>query len=136
MTDSLELLSLSSLYHGDLHAGNVFLVERDGMKRAVIGDFGETRFSSAPTRHLTDLYFLFTSLKEILKNRGYYPIIDKLLKFVSIQSGVTEKEFEQRISSLPEEFQYYQEDQVPEEVNNIMNDLISRDINMVKQMLK
>jgi serine/threonine protein kinase len=134
--DSLTILSHASIYHGDLHAGNVFIVERDGVKRAVIGDFGESMFSSAPTRHLSDLYYLLASLKEILKGR--YPLIDKLLKFVSVQTGKTERDFENLVNNLPEEIQTrlnLEENNVPEEVDTIMNELISRDIDIIKEML-
>lgn len=67
--DAIHIMADLHIYHGDLHIGNVFIVNRNNslsshyVKRAVIGDFGESftgdERESSPTSHLTDIINLF-----------------------------------------------------------------------------
>ena len=71
--DSVEIMSLHSIYHGDLHIRQVFIVQRNHEQRnnkyrAVIGDFGESIEFVSATTHLSDIGYFLTSLNESLDN--------------------------------------------------------------------
>jgi len=61
---SLLRLAQLGIYHGDLHLGNVFLVMRDGKRRTVIGDFGESSVTTSPTASSSDLFYFINALRQ------------------------------------------------------------------------
>jgi tRNA A-37 threonylcarbamoyl transferase component Bud32 len=61
---SLLRLARLSIYHGDLHLGNIFLVMRNGQLRTVIGDFGESSFTDSPTASSSDLFQFINALRQ------------------------------------------------------------------------
>jgi hypothetical protein len=69
--DSVEIMSMEKVFHGDLHIRQIFIVLRNGnncesVTKAVIGDFGEHLLIDSPTMHLSDLKIFFKSLLEIV----------------------------------------------------------------------
>lgn len=84
--DSIYTLGILHIFHGDLHVRNVFIVNSDCDKKAVIGDFGESMtgtngpYSEA---HLSDMVKFFSSLEELLRTvnnaKSYVNIRMKLL---------------------------------------------------------
>ena len=64
--NSVEIMSTEKIFHGDLHIRQIFIVLRNGNRKAVIGDFGEHLRIESPTTHLSDLKIFFKSLLEII----------------------------------------------------------------------
>src|SRR5438552_2206950 len=69
--ESVKIMSMEQIFHGDLHIRQIFIVLRnvincEPIQKAVIGDFGEHLRIDSPTMHLTDLKTFFKSLLEII----------------------------------------------------------------------
>jgi hypothetical protein len=79
--DGVEIMALNSIYHGDLHIRQIFIVTRNCKTRAVIGDFGESIEIVSVTTHLSDIGYFLGSLNETLDNlRRKYSSFDKKLE--------------------------------------------------------
>ncbi|KNC87809.1 serine/threonine protein kinase [Sphaeroforma arctica JP610] len=90
---SIEEMSKCSVYHGDLHAANIFVINRGGRNLAVIGDFGESTYSQSETKHLSDAYRFISSLIEWIHTTGFvYGVYDlkKALKLCGNENARTE----------------------------------------------
>jgi hypothetical protein len=90
--ESVELMSISGVFHGDLHIRQIFIVLRnmnncESVRKAVIGDFGEHIQISSPTTHLSDLKNFFKSLLEIIdyveNSQKFINKISKCLEYIS-----------------------------------------------------
>ena len=93
--DSVEIMSIEKVFHGDLHIRQIFIVLRNvNIKKAVIGDFGEHLRIDSPTMHLSDLKIFFKSLLEIIQyvesSDKFISKITKCLDFISRQSSYIE----------------------------------------------
>lgn len=93
--DAVEIMTMTKVFHGDLHIRQIFIVLRnitgcELSKKAVIGDFGEYLQIESPTMHLSDLKIFFKSLLEIIHVENYVENsqkfilkISKCLEFIS-----------------------------------------------------
>lgn len=91
--DGVEIMAKQFIYHGDLHARQIFIVQRDGKNRAVIGDFGEHMQIESMTSHLSDISFFLNSLREVLAEvrRKRSDFNDKLNSAVRYVNSITMK---------------------------------------------
>lgn len=91
--DSIYVLGKLQLFHGDLHIKNVFIVVRNGLQKAVIGDFGETIGIDSITSHTSDLYRFVTSLLELLNRspQKYFQTKNKLKQILVYVNKITSK---------------------------------------------
>lgn len=127
--DSIEIMSSNFLYHGDLHDGNVFIVERDGIWKAVVGDFGESFYDLSPTTHLSDVSKFMSSLIETLSSRNNLGTTWPKLKFKNVQTFInrqtskTEKEYDLFIENSPDFSDELGEEKIKELVKNDMEDI-------------
>ena len=97
--ESLLVLARLGIYHGDLHAGNVFIVMRDGKFRTVIGDFGESMLSTSPTSSSSDLFQFIRSLREEISychnnHHGITSTLDVLYQTIGKIAGKCENNFD------------------------------------------
>jgi hypothetical protein len=88
--DCLIELAKKSVYHGDLHCGNVFLVYRNYGVTTVIGDFGESEITDSPTASSSDLFQFISSLREYTN----FPRLISLHSVMGRLSGQCERDFD------------------------------------------
>ena len=131
--ESVEIMATNFLYHGDLHLGNVFLVKRESGIKAVIGDFGESRFVVSPTSHLSDIGNFISQLSIELKTSALSSsVLSKnklalLTRHINKQTAVTEREFDLFLEKNLED-QDLQEEKI--------QSLVKRDMDVIKDLVQ
>ena len=131
--DSVEIMATNFIFHGDLHLGNVFLVKREGSIKAVIGDFGESRFILSATSHLSDIGNFISQLGIELKSSALSSdVLSKnklalLTKHINKQTAVTEREFDLFLEK--------NEDDVTLQEEKIQS-LVKRDMDVIKDLVQ
>jgi len=98
--DSVEIMASNFLSHGDLHVGNIFIVQRNGILKAVVGDFGESSYTLSPTTHLSDISNFIGSLVGVLRNSNLgtnFPKkeFENIVKLINRQIGNTSREYDE-----------------------------------------
>lgn len=129
--DSVEIMASNFLYHGDLHIGNVFIVDRDKKFKAVVGDFGESRYITSPTSHLSDMRTFIASLQTEIKSTSLNSLLvsnnlSTILKHIDIQTGKTEREYDE----------FMEKNRDPEIEDEFIISLVSRDMGIIKDLLQ
>ena len=131
--DSVEIMAINFIFHGDLHLGNVFLVKREGNIRAVIGDFGESQYVVSPTSHLSDIGNFISQLGIELKSSALSSdVLSKnklalLTKHINKQTAVTEREFDLFLEKNPEDVTLQEEK---------IQLLVKRDMDVIKDLVQ
>ena len=147
--DSIYILGKSTLFHGDLHIGNVFIVPRNiserniGAKatgntiRAVIGDFGETIAMLSITSHTSDIYKFCTSLSSQLvtdkKFPNTYRKLKNIVKYTNTITSDMENDFEKFTEQLDE--QNLDENIYTQQIDQYFEKVVGNTISTIKGML-
>ena len=138
--DSVEIMASNFLFHGDLHIGNVFLVERDNINsrnantqaiKAVVGDFGESSFVTSATSHLSDIGNFITSLSTEIKTMALNGLLanNKLVivtKHINLQTAKTEAEYDRFLETNPSDI----------EQDEFIIHLVKRDMDVIKDLVQ
>lgn len=100
--ESLIQLASLQVYHGDLHIGNIFFVNRNCQTRTVIGDFGESSISNSPTSSSSDVFYFINSLREFLPNGSFRSKVDTFFNGIGKIAGKYEILFDQYLETMSE----------------------------------
>jgi len=129
--DSVEIMASNFLYHGDLHIGNVFLVKRANEIKAVVGDFGESKYVTSSTSHLSDIGNFITSLSTEIKTTALNGLLANnklatLTKHINLQTAKTEAEYDRFLETKPSEI----------EQDEFIIHLVKRDMDVIKDLVQ
>jgi serine/threonine protein kinase len=122
--EGIYILGKNQIYHGDLHIRNIFIVMRDNLRKAdlrkaVIGDFGESKGIDSITSHTSDIYKFCTSLLEFLNSYSQFnkwikikKLLREIINYVNKRNIIIEKNYEtetiNKYENLEELDQYFE----------------------------
>jgi hypothetical protein len=133
--NSIEIMATNFLYHGDLHIGNVFIVVREidnkTIHKAVLGDFGETKYIVSVTSHLSDIRNFISSLSLEIKTTSLNTILSNnklltVLKHINVQTRKTEAEYDY----------FLERNEDPDLENEKHISLVLRDMGVIKDLIQ